>query len=267
MKQSLVLAAAGIAGVLLCTPVSNAHADLNLHLNIGGSPAVVVDRSPDFIYLDDYGLAVSWGWNYDVIRYDGLYFIYRDGGWFRSPSFRGPWSRVRNWDLPYQIRRHNWNDIRRRRDLEYRKQDRTYWNRHFEEQRIRDRRPDSRPGFRPDGRPDFRPGDRPDGRPDSRPDGRPDFRPDGRPQPQDQPQGRPDQRPDGRPDFRPDGRPDQRPQPQNQPQGRPDQRPDGRPDYRPDGRPQSQDQPQGRPDQRPDGRPDSRPDGRPDGRP
>jgi len=53
MKKSLVLAAAGVAGVLLCTPLSNARADLNLHLNIGGSPAAVADRSPDFIYLDD----------------------------------------------------------------------------------------------------------------------------------------------------------------------------------------------------------------------
>ncbi len=191
MKKSLFLCTAGVAGMLLCTPQSNANAEVNVNINLGGGPAVVAHRTPDFIYLNDYGFAVSWGWDYDVINYGKYYFIYRDGRWYRSSYFRGPWARVSYRNLPGEIRRHNWNDIRRRRDREYRRYDRTYWERHFREQRVRDRRDDH--GGRPDGRPDFRP--------DGRPDGRPDFRPDGRPD------GRPDFRPDGRPDSRPDGRP------------------------------------------------------------
>ena len=60
MKKSLFLATAGVAGILLCTPQSNADAEVNLHINIGGGPLLVVDRSPDFIYLDDYGFYVSY---------------------------------------------------------------------------------------------------------------------------------------------------------------------------------------------------------------
>ncbi len=137
MKKSLILATAGFAGLLLCTPQNNAHAEVNLNINIGGSPRYAGDYGPDFIYIDDYGFAVSWGWDYDVIRLGNFYFIYRDGGWFRSPNYRGPWARVRYWDLPYQIRRYSWNDIRRRRDREYRRYDRAYWDRHFSEQRGR----------------------------------------------------------------------------------------------------------------------------------
>ncbi|MGC8774346.1 MAG: hypothetical protein ACP5R6_03660 [Chlorobaculum sp.] len=136
MKKSLFLATVGFAGLLLGTPQNNAQAEVNLNINIGG-PRYAGDYGPDFIYLDDYGFAVSWGWDYDVIRLGNFYFIYRDGGWFRSPNYRGPWARVRYWDIPYQLRRYSWNDIRRRRDREYRRYDRAYWDRHFRDQRAR----------------------------------------------------------------------------------------------------------------------------------
>ncbi|NTU54559.1 MAG: hypothetical protein HGA97_12905, partial [Chlorobiaceae bacterium] len=196
MKKSLFPVAAGFAGMLFCAPLSNAQANLTLLMSLGIKPqVVVVNNYPDFIYLDDYGFYVSLGWEYDVIRYGDLYFIFRDGGWFRSMNLRGPWSPVGYQEMPQPIRWHNWNDIRNRRDQEYRNHDQSYWDKHFREQRLRDGRDErDRKSFE---------------------------RPDQRPQPQDQPQGRPDQRP--QPQDQPQGRPDQRPQPQDQPQGRPDQ--------------------------------------------
>jgi len=199
MKKSLFLATTGIAGVLLFAPQSDAKAELNVHISMGNrSPVLVVSNYPDFIYLDDYGFYVSYGWDYDLIRFGDFYFVFRDGNWYRASYYRGPWRLVRYYDLPWQIRRHKWNDIWHRRDYEYRRHDRSYWDRHFREQRIRDnrdlrdRRPDERPNFRPDGRKDFKP----EGRLDTKPDFRQDFRKDRRS----------DDKKDGKPDFKSDGR-------------------------------------------------------------
>ncbi|NTW52198.1 MAG: hypothetical protein HGB22_06395 [Chlorobiaceae bacterium] len=256
MRKTILLAT-GFAGMLLCTPQSDARAELNLHLNLGGGPLVVVDNRPDFIYLDDYGFAVSYGWEYDIIQYGDLFFIYRDGEWYSSRNYRGPWEYVRYRYLPAPIRRRGWDQIRERRDYEYRRHDRSYWDSKFNHRDDRNRGNDR--DRQPDGRPDFDRDRRPDGgpRPDQNrlPDGRPQFdqnrRPDGGP--------RPDQnrQPDGRPQFdqnrRPDGgpRPDQNRQPDVRPQFDQNRRPDGgpRPDQnrQPDVRPQPQPQPQPRP--------------------
>ncbi|NTU57787.1 MAG: hypothetical protein HGB00_02545 [Chlorobiaceae bacterium] len=157
MKKHFLLAL-GIAGGFICYPRHEAGAGIPLAMGIRGGPDFYLEVRPDFIYLDDYGFAVSYGGPYDVIYYGDYYFIFRDGYWYRSQDYRGPWGRIRHSELPPPIGRHEWGDINRRRDIEYRNYDRGYWDNRFRSDREQWRdRGDGRRG------PDFQQG--PGGRP------------------------------------------------------------------------------------------------------
>ncbi len=169
MKKQIWLAA-GIAGMLLGSPA--AQAEVSLRVGIGDRPRFIIDTRPDFIYLQDRGFSVSIGGPYDIIYYGDRYYLYRDGGWYLSSDYRGPWIIIRDYDLPYAIKRHRFNDIWRYRDLEYRRHDRRYWddmNRRYD-RNYRDR--DFRRDDRRDDRRDWRGDDRRDGGRDPRGDDR-----------------------------------------------------------------------------------------------
>ncbi len=116
--------AAGIAAMLLATPSSKAPAALNLQLNSGNRPSFVINSAPNFVFLRTQGFSVSVGSPYDIIYYGRRYYLYYNGRWYRSSHYRGPWMLVQNNGLPFQIRRYRWQDIRRYRDIEYRRSDR-----------------------------------------------------------------------------------------------------------------------------------------------
>lgn len=139
MKKHIWMAA-GIAGMLLGNPSGDAQAKVNIHIALGDRPSFYLDTRPDFIYLPYTGYYISIGAPYDIIFYDDYFYLYDSGYWYRSAYYRGPWIIVRDYRLPYQIRRHRWDDIRRFRDIEYRKHDRRYWENHFDRERYNDNR-------------------------------------------------------------------------------------------------------------------------------
>jgi len=145
MKKQLLMAI-GIAGVFAVQPHTDAHADIRIGIEIPGGPGFSFESRPDFIYMDDYGFAVSYGGPHDVIFFGNAYFVFRDGYWYRAYDYRGPWGRIGNHELPGSIRRHNWDEIRRRRDMEYRRHDRGYWDNRFRQDRERGRGQDDRRG-------------------------------------------------------------------------------------------------------------------------
>jgi len=173
MKKTIWLVV-GIAGMCLGNPHTEAHAEVGIRMGdvrvgVGDRPHFVIDRRPSFVYLQDQGFSVSVGSPYDIIYYGDLYYLHRDGSWFHSSHYRGPWDLVRERNLPYKIRRHRWEDLRRYRDVEYRRHDRSYWEdrdrhdreRYDREPRREDNRRDEREQPRDDNRRD---GNRPDGR-------------------------------------------------------------------------------------------------------
>lgn len=139
MKKHIWMAA-GIAGMLLGNPSGDAQAKVNIHIALGDRPSFYLDTRPDFLYLPYTGYYISIGAPYDIIFYDDYFYLYDSGYWYRSAYYRGPWIIVRDYRLPYQIRRHRWDDIRRFRDIEYRKHDRRYWENHFDRERYNDNR-------------------------------------------------------------------------------------------------------------------------------
>ena len=119
MKKQIWLAA-GIAGMLLGSPVANAE----VNVRIGGGdrpPSFMLDRQTNFINIPNLGFSVSVGGPQDVIRYGDRYYVNHNGRWYSAFNFRGPWVLVREGRLPRQIRRHRWEDIRNYRDVEYRR--------------------------------------------------------------------------------------------------------------------------------------------------
>ena len=145
MKINICLAA-GIAGILLGTAPSVAHAESRLRYHgwggrtyWGGGPYwgwrgsywgrgnpywgwnggyLVIDARPSFVVLPGYGFSVSVGTPYDMIYYDNLYYTWNNNCWYSSPAYRGPWVVIHENDLPDVIRKYSVDDIRKARDNE-----------------------------------------------------------------------------------------------------------------------------------------------------
>ena len=122
MKKNIFLVA-GITGILLGLPPSEAKAALDIRVSTGSGPSFMINSPPSFIYLRTQGFSVSVGSPYDIVYYGNRYYIFHNGHWYRSYYYRGPWVLIQNNGLPYQIRRYKWDDIRRYRDIEYRRPD------------------------------------------------------------------------------------------------------------------------------------------------
>ncbi len=146
MKRSIWLAA-GIAGMLLGNPATDARAEVSIHIGGREKPSFFLSTRPDFISLSDYGFSISVGSPYDIILYRDFYYINQNGIWYCSPNYRGPWAIVHENRLPYRIKSRRWEDIRRTRDIEYRRHnDRFDHNRDNRDQRF-DGRNDRGPRF------------------------------------------------------------------------------------------------------------------------
>jgi hypothetical protein len=135
-----LLVTIGMACALLAGPLEEAKPATNLAMAGRRDPDFRFERRPDFIHLDDYGISVSWGAPYDVVYLDDAYFIFRNGSWYRARDYRGPWSRIRDNALPGSLKNRSWREIERRRNDEYRRHGRSYWDDRF--RRERDYRPE-----------------------------------------------------------------------------------------------------------------------------
>ena len=145
MKKHILLVA-GITGMLLGIPYTEAKASVNINISTRSSPSFIINSPPSFIYLRTQGFSVSVGSPYDMVYYGNRYYIYNDGYWYRSYYYRGPWVLILDSGLPYQIRRHRWDDIRRYRDIEYRRSDsrnNRYQRNDDNKRRILDQRSDA----------------------------------------------------------------------------------------------------------------------------
>lgn len=115
--------------VALFQTASMAQADdFSFNINVGGPP-VVMSQPPDFLYPPELGFGVAVGVPYDMYYIDGIYYIYRGGGWFRTSNYGGSWVKMRHRDLPPALRRYKIAKIHEFRDREYRvySQDRAHY--------------------------------------------------------------------------------------------------------------------------------------------
>ncbi|NTW51628.1 MAG: BcpO-related WXXGXW repeat protein [Chlorobiaceae bacterium] len=119
--KSRILMIAGVAGMFMASPALDAMAEVNVRIGSTPRHAFVIDRRPDFIQLGSQGFSVSYGSPYDIVLYNNFYYLHNNGTWYRSRNYNGPWIVIRDRALPPRIRRHRIEDIRRYRDVEYRR--------------------------------------------------------------------------------------------------------------------------------------------------
>lgn len=165
MRKLLTVAA---AAVLFGTASMAQAGGLSFNINVGGPP-IVISQPPDFIYPSELGFGVAVGVPYDMFYNNGIYFVYRGGGWYQTSAYGGSWVKVRHRELPPELRRYNINRIHAFRDREYHRfsRDREHYrgkrfnpagerreerhemkeHRHEERQDMREQRHDERQGM------------------------------------------------------------------------------------------------------------------------
>ncbi len=84
-------------------------------------PQVVFPAPPRLIYSPELGFYVAVETPYDIIFFDGQYFLWGNGFWYAAPYYNGPWVVVEPGRVPPILHRYGWEGIRRQRDYEYRR--------------------------------------------------------------------------------------------------------------------------------------------------
>jgi len=112
---------ASIAVVLATAPAGAAESPALQQPAVAiGQPNVVFPNPPLFITPARLGFYVGIEVPYDIVfAYDNFY-LYYGNSWYRSPSYKGPWTVVHYDALPPIIRKQRIESIRQYRDLEFR---------------------------------------------------------------------------------------------------------------------------------------------------
>ena len=161
MRKVLAIAVATFLfqSALMLQAVQLAQAyDESYSIDVGGPP-IDISQPPDFIYPPELGFGVAVDVPYDMFFLDGVYFIYRGGGWYRASSYGNGWVKVRQRELPPQLRRYRISKIHAYRDREFRVYSRDrdhYHGQHFrpevrgrmEHKDMRERGREERPDMR-----------------------------------------------------------------------------------------------------------------------
>lgn len=144
-RRKALLVLLQVAALPLMVPeiyAANVGVDVNIHLGNEPRPVVVapppaaprpvvvapappayyyddVEEDVEFIYPERLGFYVAVGVPYDLFYLNNVYFVFRDGRWYRSPDNRGGWYPVRYRELPPSLRRYRIERIREYRAREY----------------------------------------------------------------------------------------------------------------------------------------------------
>jgi len=146
MKSKLLMLA-GVAGILIASPSTDALADVSVRIGTGGHhrSAFVIDRPPRFVRLATPGFSIAIGSSpYDIILSGNFYYLYNHGHWYRSHRYNGPWKKIHHRKLPYRIRRYRIDQIRKFRAVENNRWRDRYEHRYRRFERRDDRRDDRR---------------------------------------------------------------------------------------------------------------------------
>jgi len=105
-------------------------------------PEVYFEEAPQFIYSPELNMYVAVGVPYDLVYTGRDYFYFSGGRWYRGPYYNGPWAFAPRRSYPQAFLRYRINDIRRHRDVEFRRyeHDRTHYEGRFHRPEFRGER-------------------------------------------------------------------------------------------------------------------------------
>jgi hypothetical protein len=113
---SLLLSVLVLEG-LLATP---AVAQVNVNVNIGAPPPVIVHEAPTMVFLSEPGVYTAVGIPYDIFFISGRYYYLNGNDWFWAAGYGGPWVHVEYRSLPPGLRKFKVHRLREFREREYR---------------------------------------------------------------------------------------------------------------------------------------------------
>jgi hypothetical protein len=96
------------------------HAQVNIDVQIGQPPPVVVYSPPTMVLMPEPQMYVAVGVPYDIFFVSGRYYYFDDGDWFWGPGYGGPWTYVKVEKLPKALRKYRMRELREFREREYR---------------------------------------------------------------------------------------------------------------------------------------------------
>jgi hypothetical protein len=97
-----------------------AFAEVNINVNIGSPPPVVVHERPTMVYLAEPGMFVAVGVPYDIYFISGRYYYYHGDNWFWASGYDGPWVFMQRKSLPPGLQKYKIVQLRDFREREYR---------------------------------------------------------------------------------------------------------------------------------------------------
>ena len=121
MKREMIrFSAAMFCAIALngLTP-SSAQAQLNVNVNIGAPPPVIVQSPPTMVFLTEPGVYVATGVSHDIFFIGGRYYYFHGDRWFWGSAYDGPWVFVVHENLPPGLRKYKVTQLRTYRDREY----------------------------------------------------------------------------------------------------------------------------------------------------
>jgi hypothetical protein len=86
-------------------------------------PPIMITQAPEFLFPEELGFGVAVGVPYDMVYISETYYYSLGGVWYRSASYKGPWSARGENQLPPELRKHKLSKIRALRNQEFR----AYW--------------------------------------------------------------------------------------------------------------------------------------------
>ena len=110
-----------LLGVTLMQSVraTPAFAEVNINVNIGAPPPVVVRERPTMVYLAEPGMFVAVGVPYDIYFLSGRYYYMHGDNWFWASGYDGPWVVVQRRSLPPGLQKYKIVQLREFREREY----------------------------------------------------------------------------------------------------------------------------------------------------
>jgi hypothetical protein len=93
-----------LLGSLTLQSSSVRAADVSIHVSIPPPPHVIFETQPEVVIVPqtrvEYVPVVT---DYDMYRYEKYWYVNRDGYWYRSHSYRGPFRYVEYRSLPHAV--------------------------------------------------------------------------------------------------------------------------------------------------------------------
>src|SRR5262245_199540 len=86
----------GLATLVCMTPSQqfwavSAGPQVNINVNIGQPPPVIVHERPTMVYLAEPAAYVAVGIPFDIFFVSGHYYYLHGNDWFWGPGYNGPW--------------------------------------------------------------------------------------------------------------------------------------------------------------------------------